>query len=396
MHNIKLMYSRLYDPLTVEKTYFLLGPRQTGKSTLLGSKVSDGRYFDLLEPVLFAELSARPQVLIEMVEAAKGDKSSPFVIDEIQKLPSLLDTVQLILSRDKRTRFILTGSSARKLRRAGQNLLGGRARRVNFAPLTLKELSSRQKNPVEMAMKYGGLPGIRESKAPQKELLDYIGVYLQEEILAEAQVRNLGAFSRFLTVAGISNSEQINYEKVGSDAQVAGRTVKDYFDLLEDTLIGNRLESYRPTKSRKFVSAPKFYFFDVGVAHFTYRKSVESLGPSELGKAFEHLVYCELKAYISYRKPQAELYFWRTQTGNEVDFVVQVDDELVLIEAKHTKSPNERDTKGFRAFTEHVPKAKLKAKVLVCQAERARRTEDGCDVLPVMKFVAALWAGEII
>lgn len=389
------MYKRTFDPLAVDKTYFLLGPRQTGKSTLLGSKVPSARYFDLLDPSLFFELSARPQALIEMVEAAKGDRAVPFVIDEIQKLPSLLDVVQMIVSRDKRVRFVLTGSSARKLRRGGQNLLGGRARRVSFCPLTLRELSLSQKNPIAQALMYGGLPGVRDSREPQKELLDYIGVYLQEEIMAEAQVRNLSAFSRFLTVAGVSNTEQINFEKVGSDAQVAGRTVKEYFDLLEDTLIGNRLESYRPIKSRKFVSAPKFYFFDVGVAHFTNRKSVENLGPAELGKAFEHLVYAELKAYISYCKPQAELNFWRTQTGSEVDFVVQSDDELVLVEVKHTKNPNERDLRGIRAFLGQFPKAEIKSKVLICQAERARRTEDGCEIFPIMKFVEALWSGEI-
>lgn len=391
------MYKRYFNPLSVEKSYFLLGPRQTGKSTLLKSFIPEDRYIDLLNPSLFLELSARPETLLEITSAAatSAKKNEPliFVIDEIQKIPSLLDTVQYILDKNKNYRFILTGSSARKLRQAGQNLLGGRARRIAFAPLTLHELSQQQKNPVPETLKLGGLPGVRTSRDPQSELLDYIGVYLNEEVIAESLVRNIGNFSRFLKVAGLSNAEQINYEKIGNDAQVPGRTVKDYFDILEDTLIGARLEPYRPNQTRKFVSSPKFYFFDVGVAHFINRKTTENLGSDELGKAFEHLVYCELKSFISYSSPSTELFFWRTQTGSEVDFVLKDKREhLYGIEVKLTKTPNDRDLKGLRALNEEQS---LRRKILVCNAERLRQTDDHCEMMPIMKFVEQLWRGEL-
>ncbi len=170
--------------------------------------------------------------------------------------------------------------------------------------------------------------------------------------------------------------------------------MKDYFDIFEDTLIGTRLESYRPQKSRKFVSAPKFYFFDVGVAHFINKKTVEKLSPVELGKAFEHLVYCELRAFLSYTRSLTELFFWRTQAGSEVDFVLKdAEEQLIAIEVKFTKNPNDRDLKGLRAFERE---RKLKKKILICNAERARKTEDGCWILPIMDFVGQLWKQNIL
>lgn len=386
------MYQRIFDPLSIDKSYFLLGPRQTGKSTLLRNLVPEDHYIDLLNPSLFVELSGRPETLLELITAAKSKKNSPdfFVIDEIQKLPKLLDTVQYLLGNNKNLRFILTGSSARRLRQAGQNLLGGRARKIIFSPLTLRELNQREKNPLAMGLKYGGLPGVRTSANTRQELSDYIGVYLNEEVMAEALVRNIGNFSRFLSVAGLCNTQQLNYEKIGSDAQIPGRTVKDYFDILEDTFIGSRLEPYRPRKDRKFVSTPKFYFFDVGVAHFINKKTTENLSPTELGAAFEHLIYCEIKAYLSYCNSSAELYFWRMQTGSEVDFVIRDEnEELIGIEVKLTKTPNDRDLKGLRNMETEVP---LKRKILICNTERSRRTEDHCEIVPVMKFVELLWS----
>lgn len=389
------MVKRIFDPLNVSKSYFLLGPRQTGKSTLLRSIIPESNYFDLLNPSIFFELSNNPKALIEMVTASieHNKKNMTFVIDEIQKRPQLLDVVQSLISKYPKIKFILTGSSARKLRRSGQNLLGGRARKISFGPLTLKELSSDIKNPLDFALKYGGLPGVRSAKKPERELLDYVGVYLQEEIMAEALVRNIGSFSRFLSVAGLCNTEQINYEKVGSDAQVPGRTVKDYFNILEDTLIGTLLEPYRPNPSRKFVSAPKFYFFDVGVAHFINLKSTENLSNADLGKALEHLIFCEIKSYISYTESSAQIFFWRTQTGNEVDFVIEeANGDLTAIEVKLTKTPNDRDLKGLRSLNELK---KLKQKILICTTERARKTEDFCEIIPVMKFIESLWAGKL-
>ncbi len=390
------MYKRIFEPLEVRKSYFFLGPRQTGKSTLLKDAIEESNYIDLLNPSLFLEVSARPETLVEIVRQVMGaskDKYEVFVIDEVQKNPRLLDTVQYLLGMYPKVQFILSGSSARKLKKEGQNLLGGRASKVYLYPLTLKELSQVEKNPLSQALKYGGLPGVRTSKAPEKELLDYIGVYLNDEIMAEAYVRNISGFSRFLSVAGLCNAEQINYEKIGSDAHVAGRTVKEYFDLLEDTMIGTRLEPYRPQKNRKFVTAPKFYIFDVGVAHFLNKKSVQSLSDIELGKSFEQLMFNELKAFISYTTSVAELFFWRTHTGHEVDFVIKNEkNEIIAIEVKYTKKIDDRDLRGLRAFSTEV---EVKRKIVVCNVERARQTEDNCEILPIMKFVEYLWNGNV-
>jgi uncharacterized protein len=391
------MKKRKFDPFSVPKSYFLLGPRQTGKSTLLREQIPEAQYFDLLDPMLFVELANRPQALVELVQAAvikKASKTSQtFVVDEIQKLPKLLDVVQLLISKNPKLKFIMTGSSARKLRQAGQNLLGGRARKISFGPLTLHELGLAQENPVASALRLGGLPGVRSSKTPERDLLDYVGVYLQEEIMAESLVRNIGAFGRFLAVAGLCNGEQINFEKIGSDAQVPGRTVKDYFSILHDTLVGHFLEPYRPTQSRKFVSVPKFYFFDIGVAHFINKKTTEQLSQVEQGKALEHLIFNELRLFISYTQSEAELFFWRTQTGEEVDFIVKAaNGDLIAIEVKLTKNPNDRDLRGLRSSNSLV---KMKRKFLICQADRPRKSEDGCEILPVMSFVKKLWDEEV-
>lgn len=391
------MYKRIFSPLRVSKSYFLLGPRQTGKSTLLKQFVDKDHYFDLLKPSLFAELNAHPESLVDMIQALpvsgrKEDKRQKYiVIDEIQKLPSLLDTVQYLMGVDKTLCFILTGSSARKLRKAGQNLLGGRARKISFCPLTLKELLEFDADALEGALRFGGLPGVRASKEPSEELRDYVGVYLNEEIMAEALVRNLNNFSRFLTVASLCNAEQVNYQKIAADAQVKGNTVRDYFDILEDTLIADRVNPFKPYADRKFVSSPKVYFFDIGVCLHITRNNVSHLSNDELGKALETLIYGELKAYRSYVDIETEIFYWRTQTGSEVDFVIRTSDgRLIGIEVKMTNKPNDYDLKGLRSLAKETTLAR---KILVCNVERGRRTEDGCEILSVEKFIEQLWGG---
>lgn len=390
------MYKRFFNPIDVPKSYFLLGPRQTGKSTLLKQFVDKDHYFDLLKPSLFAELNARPEALVEMIQAlpgvgGKNEKRQYIVIDEIQKLPNLLDTVQYLIGFHKNLCFILTGSSARKLRKAGQNLLGGRARKISFCPLTLRELFEVEENPLEGALRYGGLPGVRSSKKPSEELRDYVGVYLNEEIMAEALVRNLNNFSRFLATASLCNAEQINYQKIAADAQVKGNTVRDYFDILEDTLIGDRVNPFKPYEDRKFVSSPKFYFFDIGVCLHVTKKNAAHLSNDEMGKALETLIYGELKAYKSYVSGDTEIFYWRTQTGNEVDFVLRSEDgRLIGIEVKMTKNPTDYDLKGLRSLAKET---NLDRKILVCNVDRSRRTEDGCEIVSVSKFVEHLWKG---
>ncbi len=194
-------------------------------------------------------------------------------------------------------------------------------------------------------------------------------------------------------MAGLCNTQQVNYEKIGSYAQVSPSTVRDYFDILEDTLVAKRLSPLRPHLYRKFVSTSKFYFFDCGVAQFINKKSTENLTPEEKGRALENLIYTELNAFLSYRSLACELYFWRTQTGHEVDFVWQNEkNEFIGIKIKWTKSPNDRDLKGLRALEVEIP---LKRKILVCNVDQSRRSADNCEILPVMKFIEKLWSDRL-
>lgn len=366
------------------KSLFLFGPRQTGKTFYLARAFPEAPLYDLLQSKTFLRLSQRPHLLREELSAAPP-MESPVIIDEIQKLPSLLDEVHSLIE-EKKIKFILTGSSARKLKRGGANLLGGRAATFHLFPLVSCEIPDFS---LIRALNWGTLPSIYLSDDPENDLGDYVGNYLKEEIKAEGLARNIENFSRFLQTASLCNAELVNFTNVGNDAQMAPRTVAEYFSILEDTLIGHVLEPYTKTKKRKAVSTAKFYFFDCGVCNLLAgRKNIQP--KTELfGKSFEHFVYTELQAFLFYRRDARPLTFWRSQVSDyEVDFLIG---DEIAVEVKGTDLVAERHLTGIRALAEEL---KLKKKMVVSMDEKPRRVGD-IDILPIFRFLEMLWGGEI-
>ncbi len=308
--------------------------------------------------------------------------SSPVIIDEIQRLPELLNEVHYLIE-EHGIRFLLTGSSARKLRRGGANLLAGRALRKELFPLVTKEIGDYD---ILKIINYGALPAIYNSTIPKEELTAYVGTYLKEEIQAEGLVRRLDPFSRFLEIASLVNSELINFSNIASDLGVSSKTVKEYFLILEDTLVGHLLQPYQKTTKRKAVATPKFYFFDVGVANILgHRKNID-FKTEVFGKCLEHFIFTELRAYLSYTSDDRPLRFWRSRNRQEVDFMIGDD---IAIEVKASERPTSRHYKGLLALSEEVD---LKHKILVSLVDKPRKLDNGILILPYQYFLKELWA----
>ena len=375
------MYERTLDLKTLlrHRSVFVFGARQTGKSTLLRHLFPEAVYFDLLEADTFRELSARPEYMRQTVPPG----TRLVVIDEVQKLPALLDEVHLMIERHKAMRFVLTGSSARKLKRGGANLLAGRALVTRLHPLVSPEIGSGR---LLSRLNRGSLPAVLDSEIPHEDLKAYVGTYLQEEIRSEGLTRSVENFSRFLEVAGACNGEQVNFTQVGSDAGVPPRTIREYFQILEDTLIAYSLPAYQKTIKRKPVATAKFFLFDVGVANTLLRRSDIVAGSEAFGRALEHLIFLELRAHLDYTRSDLPLTYWRTRSRIEVDFVIG---DRVAIEVKGTARVTRRDLKGLRALGEELP---LEKQIVVCTEPRLR-TDDGVELIPVEQFLEDLWAG---
>ena len=364
--------------LLEKRSHFLFGPRQTGKTSLVRHSLKEAKVYDLLDTSVFLVLSRNPGRISEEL----GPRDSIVVIDEIQRLPILLNEVhRLIESRG--VRFLLTGSSARKLRRGGINLLGGRARIKNLHPLTWKELGDRFD--LGRAMDRGLLPSIYFSDDPRADLLAYAGTYLQQEIIAEGTARNVPAFSRFLKVAAHCNATIVNFTNVANDAQVARTTVYEYFEILKDTLVLHELPAWRKTKKRKPFASSKYYFFDVGVVGSLQGRAFGP-GTPEFGEAFETYFMHELSSHVDYVSGEA-LGYWRSKSGFEVDFILG-DHTAVEVKAKENVSP--QDLRSLRALAEE----KMLKRYLCVSLERRPRTVEGITVLPFKTFLEALWAGE--
>ena len=364
------------------KSVLLLGPRRTGKSSFIRHEVQADHVYNLLNSVTFRELAVRPSLIRERIKTNRP----LIVIDEIQKLPHLLDEVHLMIE-EQGARFLLTGSSARKLRRSYTSLMAGRARRHYLFPFTCLELGHRFD--LSRTLLYGSLPSVYLSENPKDELKSYVGDYLKEEILAEALSRNIESFARFLETAAVSNGEILNFEKIGLDAQVPSRTIREYYSILEDTLIGTSVHPFRVKKSRKTVSKSKFFFFDLGVLNSLLGRKAVSPKTPEFGNLFESWVFLELKAYLEYKKRDDSLSFWRTQTGEEVDFILG---DQVAIEVKSTNLINESHLSGLKAIEkEH----QFKRKILISQDSHSRRVGD-IEIFPYLLFIEKLWAGEIL
>ena len=364
--------------LLKQRSCFLFGPRQTGKSTLVRHQLADVRTYNLLDQTLFIRLSRNPALIRE----ALAPQTEIIVIDEIQKMPALLNEVQLMIE-EHGVRFFLTGSSARTLRRKGVNLLGGRARSRVLHPFVSAELGDHFR--LERALEFGLLPSVYFSDAPAEDLAAYSGDYLKEEVAAEALVRNIGAFSRFLEVAALSHGRMINFSQIASDAQVPASTVREYYGILEDTFIAHEVPAYTETRKRKAVSTSKYYLFDIGLARHLQGRRGLPLGTAEYGEAFESFVLQEIKGFCDYHLLNPPRY-WRSKSQFEVDFVVG---ELA-VEVKAKKAVSHRDLRGLRALREEN---RLSHYVLVSLEPMARRV-DGIDILPWREFLTRLWSGE--
>lgn len=364
---------------------FLFGPRQTGKTTYLGQQFPESPRFNLLRGEVFLRLSRDPGRLRQEL-AAVDPASGPVIIDEVQKLPGLLDEVHdLIESRG--FRFVLAASSPAKLRRGGVNLLGGRARIRSLFPFVSAEVPDWD---LMRAINVGGIPSIYYSDDPIEDLRAYCGTYLQIEIQAEGMVRGVDRFSRFLTAAALSCGEVVVFERVAADAAVPPRTVREYFQVLEDTLLGTLVQPYRPRRPlRKPASHAKLYLFDVGVANVLSDTTRVEAGSPAFGRALEQLVFCELRACLAYNRSPDALTFWRTTDGSEVDFVIG---DAVAIEVKGTGAVTRRDLTGLRRIADETA---LRRRIVVC-TESAARIVDGIEILPVNEFLHALWNGDVV
>ena len=367
---------------TAQKSCFLFGPRQTGKSMLIRETLPAGTpVFNLLDHRQWLDLNADPTRMRQELEA-KDLRDALVVVDEIQKLPVLLDEIHLLIET-RGLRFLLTGSSARKLRRSGVNLLGGRARSRHLHPLSWKELGSRFE--LGKALGRGLIPSIYFSDAPEEDLRAYVGTYLREEITAEGLTRNVPAFARFLEVAAACSGRMLNKTEVGNDARVPRTTVNEYFEILKDTLLGHELPAWNRSRKRKAIETGKFYLFDVGVARALQRLPAPSPKSQDFGDALEHFLFHELRTWIDTRQPGMDLRYWRSASQHEVDFILG---GRTAIEVKATASVSPRDLRGLKALGEEGLMQDL---ILVCQETTPRKLGD-ILVLPWQEFLARLWS----
>ena len=368
-----------------KESCFLWGPRQSGKSTLLKKMFPNATYYDLLLSNEYARLNRNPSLLREEI-LASVDSRGPIIIDEVQKVPALLDEIHwLIVNHEKQ--FILSGSSARKLKRSGANLLGGRAIRYELFPLTFHEIPDFN---LFTSLNHGMLPRHYLSSQPQDLIAAYIGDYLKEEIAQEALTRNIPSFSRFLEAAAFSNGEMVNFKNVASECGVSAVTVKEYFQILEDTLIGKLLFAYQKRPKRRVIQAPKFYYFDVGIANFLLKRGPIVQHSESFGKAFEHFIFQELRAHSHYSGLNYPITTWRTASQLEVDFILG--DHQVALEVKGVDQAQSRHLTGLRAFQEEY---KTQHSIAVTLDPRPRLIGNS-SILPWELFLKKLWNNEII
>jgi len=375
---------KLVLPRHPAESFFLWGPRQTGKSTLLRATYPDAAWLDLLLSDQFIRYVQRPALLREELKP-----TDIVVIDEVQKVPALLDEVHWLIE-NRGQRFALCGSSARKVRRGHANLLGGRAVRYELFGLVSSELGA--DFDLVRAINHGFLPRHYLSDRPRPLLRAYVNDYLKEEIAAEALVRSLPAFAGFLSAAALADAELVSYATIGRDCGVSAPTAREYFQILVDTLLGRFLPAYCKRPKRRVILAPKFYFADVGVVNVLARRGRIEPGSELFGKALESWVFHELSAYRAYNDFFFDLCYWRLASGIEVDFVV--DDLSCAIEVKSTTNARAEHLRGLREL--RVDQPRVKRRVLVSMDAKPRRTDDGIEILPATVFAARLWKGELI
>ena len=367
-----------------DESVFLFGARQTGKTTMLKNRFPEAVYYDLLQTYMLNRFRQRPALLRETHQNAP--EGQLIIIDEIQYVPELLNEIHWLIT-NRHLRFILCGSSARKLKRQGINTLGGRAVPQYLFPFVSCEVTDFD---IDRAVNNGMIPRHYLKDNPANLLKAYVGVYLREEIQAESLVRNLAGFSRFLEIAAMTDGEMVNYLNIASDCGVSANTVKEYFQILEDTLVGYMIPAFTRKAKRKVVQAPRFYLFDVGVTNYLLGRTHLRRGTTEYGHAFEHLVVQELVAYLSYTDNPNKLSYWRTYTQVEVDVILG--DAKVAVEIKSAEEALPKHLKGLKSFGDEYPDCR---RILV-SLDRFNRTVDGIELLHVTDFFQKLWAHEII
>ncbi|MFO8052991.1 MAG: AAA family ATPase [Candidatus Omnitrophota bacterium] len=368
---------------------FLWGPRKTGKTTFLKTHFPDSLVFDFLKTDLFLSMAKNPALLREQL-MAKPDNllEKPIILDEVQKVPQLLDEVHWLIE-NKGLSFILCGSSARKLKRGHANLLGGRAWRYEMFPLVTAELKNYD---LLRILNQGMIPThYLQEKNYKKSLQAYVQDYLKEEIFVEGLTRNISAFSRFFEALGYSHGELTNYSNIARDCGVDSKTVKEYYQILIDTLLAVRVDPFKKRQSRQIISkAPKYYLFDVGIAGFLTKRHLEEEKGEEFRKAFEHFMLMEINAYRSYYSKRFDLNFWRTKSGLEVDFILG--QGKVAIEVKGANRVDKNNLKGLLAFREEYSPERA---IVVCN-EKQKRIYKNIEITPWAEFLDQLWSGDIL
>ena len=378
----------LHIDLPAKQSAFLWGARKTGKSTFLKQHFANSLVYDFLKTDLFLAFSKTPALLREQILAQKEEVlKHPIILDEVQKVPQVLDEIHWLIE-NKRLRFLLCGSSARKLKRGHSNLLGGRAWRYEMFPLVSAEL---QNIDLLRALNHGLIPDHYLQDIYQPSLKAYVQDYLKEEVFAEGLTRNIPAFSRFFEAMAFSHGQLTNYSNIARECGVDFKTVREYYQILIDTFLGLRIEPFHRRQSRQVITqAAKFYLFDVGVAGFLTKRILQEERGEEFGRAFEHFILMEMSAYRSYQERDFEIHFWRTKSGLEVDFILGKAE--VALEVKGTPRLNKKDLNGLAAFTDEFSPKKS---ILVCN-ENQERLHGKIRILPWRKFLSLLWEGKII
>ncbi len=378
------MYKRIFDIANkLDEGMFLFGARQTGKSTLLKERFKGAIYYDLLNPSVRRAFKMNPNSLWEALQDKPAE--TLVIVDEIQKVPELLDVVHSLMV-EKGLFFILSGSSSRKLKRSGANTLGGRAIPETLYPLVWPEVTDFQ---IDRAVQNGMIPRHYMVEDATKRLSGYVKVYLDEEIREEGEVRELDAFERFMEVAAICDGEMLNYANIASDCGVSAKTVKSYFQILYDTLIGYEIPAFRKEIKRKVVQAARFYYFDVGLANYLMGRHNLKRGTDDYGHAFEHYVIQEIIAYKGYNDRRDIISYWHTYDKKEVDIVIG--DAKVAIEIKSTEHVETKHKKGLKAFSEEYPECRL----LLVSLDPITRKSGDTELIYVLDFLRMLWGGEV-
>lgn len=376
--------------LPQRQSAFLWGARQTGKTTYLKERFPKSLFFDFLKTDLFFRLTKNPSLLREWL-LGKDERmlKEPIILDEVQKIPQVLDEVHWLIE-NKNLRFILCGSSPRKLKRGQANLLGGRAWRYEMFPLVSGEIGDLD---LLRILNHGLIPThyLQNDKECRKSLKSYVEDYLREEIFAEGLSRNVPAFSRFFDAFGYSHGELTNYTNISRECGIDAKTVKEYYQILLDTLVAVRIEPFKKRQSRQVITkTSKYYMFDVGVAGYLTKRYISELRGAEFGKAFEHFILMEIVAYRSYSGKDFIINFWRTKSGLEVDFVLGAGE--IALEIKGSSFIDKKDIRGLLAFQEEYSS---KRNIVVCN-EREKRLHHRIEILPYKIFLDELWLGKIL